>query len=418
MTLNILRKLIKSKLFKNTTWLMALQIFNTIAPMITLPYITRVLGTQAYGQFSTALNWIGYFQVIVEFGFGLTGTRKVAMAKDKNAISKIYSNIILARIILAFATLILMLVIAIITKIPVSMLICLFLLYIMIIGAVFQQTWLFQGMQEMRQITIVNIISRSISVILTFFMVRTADDLYMYCVLYSINYLLTGLIGVAIVHKKYKIKFVFNGIRAVKDEIKDAWYLFTSSAMTKIFSGFGVTVLSIISTDSEVGIYSAILKIPTLCILCYSPISQSLYPYISKKIAENHSKEYKKVKIIALPIIALFTVGAIIIIIVRKSLISMLFGAEYATHSELIIPLSIWMVLSIINNLLGIQILVASGHSKEYSKAFQIGVAAMIILNIIFGKIWHTLGIAVAAMISEAVLTMALVYNIKKYIYY
>ena len=74
-----LADLLKSKVLANSAWLIILQVFNTIVPLLTLPYITRVLGTSNYGVFSLALNWVTYFQVIVEYGFGFTGARKVSI---------------------------------------------------------------------------------------------------------------------------------------------------------------------------------------------------------------------------------------------------------------------------------------------------------------------------------------------------
>ena len=77
-----LADLFKSKVLANSAWLIVLQVFNTIVPLLTLPYITRVLGTSNYGVFSLALNWVTYFQVIVEYGFGFTGARKVSVHGD------------------------------------------------------------------------------------------------------------------------------------------------------------------------------------------------------------------------------------------------------------------------------------------------------------------------------------------------
>ena len=69
----LVKDFLHSKLLKNSMWLFVLQVFNTVIPMMTLPYITRVLGKAGYGDFSLALNWILYFQVIVEYGFGFWG---------------------------------------------------------------------------------------------------------------------------------------------------------------------------------------------------------------------------------------------------------------------------------------------------------------------------------------------------------
>ena len=94
---NLLRK----KTVKNGAWLYALQIFNTVVPLLTLPYITRILGTKQYGIFSIAINIIGYYQVIVEYGFAMSATRKVALSdKSTDSLSKIFTTVCLSRCIL------------------------------------------------------------------------------------------------------------------------------------------------------------------------------------------------------------------------------------------------------------------------------------------------------------------------------
>ena len=98
-----LADLFKSKVLANSAWLIVLQVFNTIVPLLTLPYITRVLGTSNYGVFSLALNWVTYFQVIVEYGFGFTGARKVSVHGD-DGLQELYSRIITARILLLCGT--------------------------------------------------------------------------------------------------------------------------------------------------------------------------------------------------------------------------------------------------------------------------------------------------------------------------
>ena len=72
-----INNVLKSKVFKNGFWLTILQLVNTVIPILTIPYITRILGAEEYGVFSIALNWVTYLQVFVEYGFGLSGARKV-----------------------------------------------------------------------------------------------------------------------------------------------------------------------------------------------------------------------------------------------------------------------------------------------------------------------------------------------------
>ncbi|MCB7065273.1 oligosaccharide flippase family protein [Enterocloster citroniae] len=72
-----IKSILEKKSVKNGAWMYLLQIFNTIVPLLTLPYITRILGASQYGMFSIAINIITYFQVIVEYGFGMSATRKL-----------------------------------------------------------------------------------------------------------------------------------------------------------------------------------------------------------------------------------------------------------------------------------------------------------------------------------------------------
>ena len=113
-----IKEILKSKVLKNGIWLIILQIVNTIIPVITIPYITRILGASEYGVFSIALNWILYLQVLVEFGFGLNGARKVAMLKENNKkeLNKIYNDIISSRIVLLIISFVVINIIALVSN--------------------------------------------------------------------------------------------------------------------------------------------------------------------------------------------------------------------------------------------------------------------------------------------------------------
>lgn len=411
-----INKIIKSKVFKNGIWLTVLQIVNTIIPVITIPYITRILGTSEYGVFSIALNWILYFQVLVEFGFGLSGARKVALLKeeDNNKLNQVYNNIISSRILLFIVSFILLNIIALISGFNFRIYISMLILFLMILGTTFQLTWLFQGKQDMKFITIINVISRAISVTLIFIFVKSSSNLYLYCFLYSITLFLSSIISNIIAYKKYNLIFKFAKIKDIKYEINDAKYLFASSAMTKIFSSFGITVLGIISTTSITGIYSAIYKIPYVLTMFFSPVSQAIYPYNSLLFKDNFNKGVKNVKRICIPIFVLFLLLSLVIILFRNIIVDILFGNEYSNYSIIVIPLVLQFLFAIFNNFLGIQIFVASGNQKRYSNALVIGCVLIVVFNIILGKLYGIYGIATASTLSEMSLTIALLFNYKK----
>ncbi|WP_139892122.1 flippase [Bacillus sp. D386] len=410
-----IQSIIRNKVFINGSWLYLLQFFNTIIPLLTLPYITRVLGSSEYGVFSFSLNIVTYFQVLVEYGFNLTGARKLALTNDIKEQSKIYSSITVTKILLCIASFISMIIITLSLGLEQKYINTTIILYIIVIGTAIQQNWLFHGLQKMKFITLINVIARSISVILIFLLVKNSNDIYLYCALYAITSLVSGMLSIFLVRYKLQIKLRKVRLKDILSEMKAGWYTFTTSAMSKVLSGIGITVLGIAHySDSIVGVYSAIQKVPLLVIMLFAPVSQAIFPYISQRFEDSYESGRGTVLKVSRLIMPLVGGISTLLILFSEQIVDMFFGNEYSDFSSLLIPLSCWVFFSILNNFLGVQSLIASGYLKEYSKAFNISIIFLIILNITFGPLWGMFGVASATLISEIILTLGILYQINK----
>ncbi len=407
--------LTKKKSVKNGMWMYVLQIFNTIVPLLTLPYITRILGSSRYGVFSIALNIIGYLQVFVEYGFDMSATRKVALSnKSNDSKNYMFSTVLLSRFLLLGFCIVFSCVYILCNKNSVQLCFSLAILLVSLFGACLQQNWLFQGMQDMKYISIINIVSRIVSVLLIFLLVKTHDDLLLYCFLYSIAPLINGVIGICLVKKKYQIHLIKVAFTDIWIELKAGWYVFTTQLSSKVFGAVGITFLGVFADSSTVGIYSAIQKIPNIMMLAWMPISQVLYPISSKKmqISFEAGKQFVyKSRRIFLP---MFFGGTLVVGLYSKFIVNIVFGAEYATYYYWILPLLAWMIVGIDNNFKGIQILLGSGHDKEYSRCFQLGVGCTILFNFVLIYLYDGLGAAIAPLLSEGILGASLRYEIRK----
>lgn len=413
MTATILR-LVKNKIFINGSWLYILQVFNTIIPLLTLPYITRVLGPSQYGIFSFSLVLISYFQVVVDYGFNLTGARKIALTDNKNDHSKIFTTIAFTKILLCIISFLIMLVICITFNVSNQQILTLILLYFSVIGTAIQQTWLFHGLQEMKYITLINLISRTISVILIFLLVKNPSDLFVYCVLYALTSFISGILSLILIKKSLDINLKKITLKEISTELKDGWPIFLTSAMSTLFSGIGITILGFSNSAGIVGVYSAIQKIPYIMIMFYLPIGQAIFPYVSRLYNINLETGLKFVRKVFLFVVPIALVFSILLIYFSDFIIEFLYGKEYKTQSFVIIPLVGWFFFSVVNNLLGIQVLVASGHLKEYSSAFKIGICGILLFNLSLGLLWGVIGVALAVLLAEILLTFSIGYQIKK----
>lgn len=405
----MIKNILKRKAVKNGAWLYLLQIFNTVVPLLTLPYITRILGAKQYGIFSIAINVIGYYQVVVEYGFAMSATRKVALSdKNNDALSKTFSTVFFSRCFLLIVCFGITAGYVFLNRNQLSQCVCLLILMITLFGNCIQLNWLFQGMQQMKYITIVSMISRTITVVMTFMLVKSINDLYLYCLLYAISPVISGTLGLIFARKTFHIHLVKVHLNEIASELKSGWYVFTTQLSSKVFGAIGITFLGLFATNEEVGIYSAIQKIPNILILAWTPITQVLYPISSQKFNESvkHGELFvSKMKQIFVPLFLLIAVGCSV---VSKFLVTIAFGEEYAAKFYWMIPLLLWMVIAIYNNFTGIQTLLASGHDMEYSKCFQIGVVVTIVLNFLLVYLLKGNGACIAPLLSEMTLGIML----------
>ncbi len=409
-----INSLLKNKIFINGMWLYILQIFNTVLPLLTLPYITRILGSSQYGVFSFSLTFVTYFQVIVEYGFNLSGSRKLALASNQEEKSRIFTRITMTKLILCVISFIIMIGTAFLLGLNEKQLYLILILFTIVIGTAIQQVWLFQGLQVMKYITIINVLSRTLSVLLIFLLIRDSTQVYLYSVLYAVTFLFNGILSASITRYKLKIQFTSFSFKDIISELKDGWHIFTTSAMSVVFSGIGVTVLGFSNSDSTIGVYSAIQKVPYIMIMMFSPIGQAIFPRISQKFSNSFDDGIKSVTRILSIILPIIGIVSFIMIMFSSSIVNLIYGKQYSAYHSLMIPLVLWFFLSILNNFLGIQSLVSSGYQKEYGIAFRMSVIAIVILNILLGYNFGAYGVAYATMFSEFILTLSLVYQLNK----
>lgn len=429
---------------KNGIWMYFLQFFDAVVPLFTLPYITRILGKEGYGVFSVALNMILYLQVVVEYGFGMSATRKTTLicagsgtkpadAKepghccdkerkpksvfepgDGKLLNRLFTSVWISKGLLFAGCSMFLGIYCWICRAEAERCVCMAVLMPCLLGSCFQVNWLFQGLQDMKFISLTNIAARTISVICIFSFVHRKSDLVLYCVLYAGSPLLSGILGFLVSAVKYRIRFVKVSLHDVVQELRDGFYVFSTQLSAKVFAAVGITFLGMFAPYSEVGMFSAIQKITNIMILAWTPITQVLYPVSSGRVSEDFVSGKEFVFRIRRYILPVFAALALMVALIARPLIGVMFGAEYAEHYYWIYPLLLWLIIAINNNFTGIQILLGGGYDREYSKCFQIGVVCTLLLTFILTFLFHGAGASAAPALSELILGILLAGQIRK----
>jgi len=404
-----IKKLFKSKAGKNGIWLYIAQFINTICPIIVVPYLTRVLGAERYGAFSIALNFIGYLQVIIEYGFAMSATRKLSQNDDDyDYLCKLFTLVVLARLVFFLLSAVALFVYAMIVKSDQQLFVCALVLGVTLFAYLLQLNWLFQGKQDMMWTSIVSMVTRLVSLGLTFALVRTEADLYLYCWIYALGPLIGSLVCILIAKIKYKARFQRIKFKELLAEIKDGWFVFTTQLSSKVFTAIGLTFLGIFAGKYISGVYSAIAKIPYVVTVCWMPISLILYPIFSKRFSVSFDNGFSLVKKAMLVFLLLFGAGIVVVGCFSKIIIEIAFGSDYSEYYYWVFPQLLWVIFGIANNFLGIQTLLASGNDKKYAICFYVGVAVNVGVNALLIWLWGGFGASIAPLISEAFLFVLL----------
>jgi len=199
----------RKRLTGNFFSLSVLQALNYILPLITLPYLVRILGPEKYGLISFAQAFIGYFVVLTDYGFGLSATREISIHREnKEKVSEIFSSVMIIKFFLGVLSFIILgLVLAFVPKFGNDWLIYIFT-FGMVLGNILFPVWFFQGMEKMKWITILNVISRVIFTICIFIFIHNEADYINVALINSLGYLVAGIISLWVVFKNFKVKFI------------------------------------------------------------------------------------------------------------------------------------------------------------------------------------------------------------------
>jgi len=417
--LNYIKKILRNDDYKRITEnilsLFSLQGFNYILPLITFPYLTRVLGPDKYGLVVFALAFMGYFQILTDYGFNLSATREVSIHRsDDTKISQIFSSVMVTKFFLMIISFIIMTLIIFSFEKFRSEWLLYFLTFGLVIGSLLLPTWFFQGMEKMRYISILNIVISLIYTVLIFMFVRTASDYLYVPLINSVGTIIIGLYSLSLVRKQFDIKFCKPSMDDIKHQMKEGWHLFLSTMAISLYTTSNRFILGFFVSYTILGYYAVAETIVRALQGLITPISQAIYPYFSKLQSENRPKAIGQLRKILLWIGVSSFLLSVFLVYCSPLLVELLAGRAYAASIP-ILQILVFIVFAVgVNNILGIQGLVAFGYQEKFSKIVIFAGILHIFILIGLILIWGSIGAAIAVVITELIICVLMYLALKR----
>ncbi len=379
-----------------------------LSPLILIPYLIRTIGSEAYGIYIFSWTFIYYFIFIVNYGFDFTSTKSIAIhAENREEISKIYSLTLFSRLALVLISFILLG--ASFLFIPkIAEFSKLILLGIgVIIGQALFPTWLFQGMQEMKYITYVNMITRILPLVLIFIFVKTVDDLGYIFLFQSVGYLIGGTFSHFFGVRKYKLKLSRPKINEIRDHLKEGWHMFVSTIGISFYREANTLILGFATSNFElVGLYALADRVLRAFQTVFNSFGQALFPYFGSKLAGSQSggvNEYKKIGLYY----ALFLAFCVLVLIfIIQYLLFWYVGFDnriLVVNAQILLPV---VLIGGLNYYLGVVGLVNLNQQKAFTRYVLIAGATNIVLCFTLIQFIESYGAAISLLSAEIVLLL------------
>ena len=320
----------KSKVLKNTIMLYIMNIAKMVFPLLTLPYLTRILSEDMYGLVSYVKSCMIYIQLLIDFGFILSSVKDIVKANgNKEKIGYIVGNTFFSKFILAIISFLILIVMCFSIKILQLNITYVFLSFISVATTVFLADFLFRGIEKMQYITGIYLTSKGVAVILTFLVIKGDSDILWIPLLDIISHMISIIISVIII-KKLGIKIRISKIKECFSMLKNSFVYFMSSVATTAFSALNTVLVGIYISDlTQIAHWSLCINIISTIQGLYAPICNSIYPHMIK---EKSLSFIHKVLRICMPIVI---VGCLFSFFFAKTALMIVGGVKYISAYKL-----------------------------------------------------------------------------------
>lgn len=395
------------RLAKNAAAVFIVQMSAYAAPLLVLPYLSRVLSTEHFGliQFATTFNF--YFITFVEYGFNLTATRRIAIySEDPEKVARITWSVYAAKALLTVVGFLIMITVALsIPKFrPNLVLLCIG--YLAVIGDLLFPIWLFQGLQKMENLVWRDLCAKFVSLALVYAFVRQDSDYILAAGFQAGSTVIAGVIGLATVPFVLKGRWVAPTWDETWTALREGWPVFLSMASFTLTSATSIVLLEFRAGPTEVAYFMASYRLVVALRGLVDPVKTAIYPHISHMASRSKQDAVVFLRKYGLLLTSPFLLGSLVLLFFAPMVIHIIYGAKYAPSVPVMRVLALSPFLLALQHNYSTFFMLAFGYEKQWSRVvLQSAVLHFVVLIPLIYLVWPPIAVALTGIILDIFVT-------------
>ena len=399
------------KVLKNYAYNLSYQLLVIILPIITTPYVTRVFSSEDLGTYGYFNSIVTYFILLATLGVANYGTKEISGHLQE--IRKNFWGIYTLQLGATFVSILLYALFCLMLpsmQNPVA-----YILGLSLVSKGIDISWLFQGLEDFRKITVRNITVKLVGVISIFLFVKSANDLYLYVFLLTIFELL-GQLSMWLPAREFIGKPHFDMAYA-RVHLKPVILLFLPQIAISLYVSLDRTMLGALASTKDVGIYDQALKLVNILLTLVTSLGSVMLPRVSNLLSSGDHKAVNKMHQMSFLIynLVIFPMMAGILI-VNADFVQFFLGQDFQDARYAIAIMIFRMFFIGWTNIMGIQILIPHNRNKEFMISTTAPAIISVGLNLLFLPKLGYIGAAIVSVLTEALVWAIQLYFTRRYL--
>jgi len=392
----------------NVASLFSVHAANMLLPLLTVPYVVRIIGPERLGLLNFSQAYVAYFTLLINYGFDTAAVRSIAADRNNKAlINRIFSEVIVGKALLWVLSTVIFSIVSFSVPEFKEHLVLHVCTYLSCVGIVLFPVWLYQAMEDLGRVAVFNLVVKLLFTLTVFLVIRQPNDYVYQNLSLSLAQVLISVVAFRTAIRRFDITFSWPALSALAERFRDNRILFFTSVVATIYAGSNIFLLGLFSTAFSVGIFSAGTRIVGIVQAFVSlALNQAFFPIVASAFGQGREKGLRVVQTVFFPVTVLMLLLSAAIWLIAPYFIQLFYGSKF---QEAILVLRIVALLPItlgLNNLLGVHTMLSLKMDKPFFRITAAGSVISLSLNALLIQRYSHVGVACSWVITEAFVTL------------